>query len=166
MGFSDSIKKFIGIEEDEVFVPEEEVAAAREDILSSKKRENIERKPLSETISTSNPYKNSSKRFSTANTSAFKLVVIEPKSFDECPRLVDSLMSKRPIIVNLEKLDQELGRKIFDFLNGATYALKGNVRKVTNSIFIFTPSNVDINGEEPSGDVDFGFEAKDKNPWR
>ncbi|MCI5698199.1 MAG: cell division protein SepF [Clostridiales bacterium] len=166
MGFSDSIKKFIGIEEEEVYVPEEEVAAAREDILSSKGRESMERKSLTETISTSNPYKNSSKRFSTANTSAFKLVVIEPKSFDECPRLVDSLMSKRPIIVNLEKLDQELGRKIFDFLNGATYALKGNVRKVTNSIFIFTPSNVDINGEDPSGDADFGFEPKDKNPWR
>lgn len=166
MGFSDSIKKFIGIEEDEVYVPEEEIAAAREDILSSKSREPMERKPLTETISTSNPYKNSSKRFSTANTSAFKLVVIEPKSFDECPRLVDSLMSKRPIIVNLEKLDQELGRKIFDFLNGATYALKGNVRKVTNSIFIFTPSNVDINGEDPSADTDFGFEPKDKNPWR
>ena len=164
MGFSDSIKKFIGIEEDEVFVPEDEVAAAKEDILLSKKKDGIERKSFSETITT-NPYKNNSKRFSTANTSAFKLVVIEPKSFDECPRLVDSLMSKRPIIVNLEKLDQELGRKIFDFLNGATYALKGNVRKVTNSIFIFTPSNVDINGEEPSGDVDFGFEPKDKNPW-
>lgn len=38
MGFSDSIKKFIGIEEDEVFVPEDEVAAAKEDILLSKKK--------------------------------------------------------------------------------------------------------------------------------
>ncbi|XVG95456.1 cell division protein SepF [Eubacteriales bacterium KG127] len=165
MGFSDSIKKFIGIEEEE-FATQDEIAMAKEDILASKSLETASRKPLTETIATSNPYKNSSKRFSTANTSAFKLVVIEPKSFDECPRLVDSLMSKRPIIVNLEKLDQELGRKIFDFLNGATYALKGNVRKVTNSIFIFTPSNVDISGEDASKETDFGFEAKDKNPWR
>lgn len=75
MGFSDSIKKFIGIEEDEVFVPEDEVAAAKEDILLSKKKDGIERKSFSETISTTNPYKNNSKRFSTANTSAFKLVI-------------------------------------------------------------------------------------------
>ena len=34
----------------------------------------------------------------------FKLVVTEPKSFDECTRLVDNLKSRKPVIINLEKL--------------------------------------------------------------
>ncbi len=55
-----------------------------------------------------------------AITSAFKLVVIEPSGFDECSKLVDSLKSRKPIIVNLEKLDSDTTRKIFDFLGGAS----------------------------------------------
>lgn len=74
----------------------------------------------------------------------FKLVVTEPSSFDECPKLVDNLKSKKPIIINLEKLENEKARKIFDFLSGATYALNGNVQKVANNIFIFAPENVDV----------------------
>ena len=77
-------------------------------------------------------------------TNAFKLVVIEPASFDECARLVDNLRSRKPVIVNLEKLDTDTARKIFDFLGGATYALNGNVQKVANNIFIFAPENVAI----------------------
>ncbi len=46
-----------------------------------------------------------------ALTSKFKLMVIEPKGFDECSKLVDSLKSRKPIIVNLEKLDSDTARR-------------------------------------------------------
>ena len=45
----------------------------------------------------------------------FKLVVTEPKSFDECPKLVDNLKSEKPVIINLEKLENETARKILIF---------------------------------------------------
>ena len=77
-------------------------------------------------------------------TNPFKLVVIEPEGFEECPKLVDSLKTRKPIIINLEKIESETARKIFDFLSGATYALNGNVQKVANNIFVFAPENVDI----------------------
>ncbi|MBR5488517.1 MAG: cell division protein SepF, partial [Firmicutes bacterium] len=63
------------------------------------------------------------RRLSVAGTNAFKLVLIEPKSFDECPKLVDGLKGRRPVIINLEKIETETAKKIFDFLSGATYAL-------------------------------------------
>ena len=74
----------------------------------------------------------------------FRMVVTMPKSFDECPKLVDNLRNRKPVIINLETLPTEVARKIFDFLSGATYALDGNVQKVADSIFIFAPENVDI----------------------
>ena len=37
------------------------------------------------------------------------------------------------LIINLEKIESESARKIFDFLSGATYALNGNVQKVANN---------------------------------
>lgn len=102
-----------------------------------------------------------------AITSAFKLVVIEPKGFDECSKLVDSLKSRKPIIVNLEKLDADIARKIFDFLGGATYALNGNVQKVANNIFVFAPENVAIAAEGENKPYNFaGVSADDVNPWK
>jgi cell division inhibitor SepF len=98
------------------------------------------------------------------STSPFKLVVIEPQSFEECPKLVDSLKSRKPVIINLEKIESESARKIFDFLSGATYALNGNVQKVANNIFVFAPENVDITGSaENKG---FDFHAAPKETWR
>ncbi len=77
-------------------------------------------------------------------TAQLKMVVIEPQSFDESPRLVDSLKAKKPVIINLENLETDVARKIFDFLSGATYALNGNVQKIANNIFVFAPENVDV----------------------
>jgi cell division inhibitor SepF len=95
----------------------------------------------------------------------FKLVVIEPRNFDECPKLVDNLKNKKPIIINLERIDTEVARKIFDFLSGATYALDGNVQRVANNIFIFAPENVDVTANI---DNTRSFDSNDdlKSPWK
>lgn len=98
-------------------------------------------------------------------TNAFKLVVIEPKGFEECSKLVDSLKSRKPIIVNLEKLESETARKIFDFLGGATYALNGNVQKVANNIFVFAPENVAIFAEGENKPYSFSG-GEENNPWK
>lgn len=96
-----------------------------------------------------------------------KLVVIEPSSFEESPKLVDSLKERKPVIINLEKIDSETARKIFDFLSGATYALNGNVQKVANNIFVFAPDNVDIaSNEANNSDSDFEFATMDTDNWR
>ena len=34
--------------------------------------------------------------------------------FDECPKLVDSLKARKPVIINLEKVESDTARKIFD----------------------------------------------------
>ena len=94
-------------------------------------------------------------------TEQVKLVVIKPQSFEESPKLVDSLRAKKPVIINLEDLETDTARKIFDFLSGATYALNGNVQKVANNIFLFAPENVDVtytNGAKRE-------ETASKSPW-
>ncbi len=100
----------------------------------------------------------------TPNTSQFKMVVIEPKNFDECPKLVDNLKAKKPVIINLEKVESDSARKIFDFLSGATYALNGNVQKIANNIFVFAPENVDVTANIDQKGIDFS--GTPKNAWR
>lgn len=101
-----------------------------------------------------------------AITNAFKLVVIEPQGFEECSALVDSLKSRKPVIVNLEKLEPDMARKIFDFLGGATYALNGNVQKVANNIFVFAPENVVIAADSEHKPYNFSDKNEDYNPWK
>ncbi len=167
MGFSDTFKKLVGIEEIEDEFDEEELQAEKERLS----KESVRKPSVSEykTPKTSSSSGETPKavpierRVSVAGTSAFKLVVIEPKSFDECPKLVDSLKGRRPVIINLEKIETETAKKIFDFLSGATYALNGNVQKVANNIFIFAPESVDIAANQDERGFDFGG---GKNPWR
>lgn len=168
MGFSDTFKKLVGIEDIEEDFAEEEIAAEKERLSRDNiSRESI-RRPQPEFKSPANTAEPQKvmpveRRISVAGTSAFKLVVIEPKSFDECPKLVDSLKGRRPVIINLEKIETETAKKIFDFLSGATYALNGNVQKVANNIFIFAPESVDIAASQDERGFDFGG---NKNPWR
>lgn len=74
----------------------------------------------------------------------FKVLVVEPRSFDEVQTIVDQLKSRRPVILNLEGLDKELAQRILNFLGGAIYALAGESQKVSSSIFFFAPQGVDV----------------------
>ena len=81
----------------------------------------------------------SNKVVSMQNTAArqqFKLVVTEPKSFDECPKLVDSLKSRKPVIINLEKLETEKARKIFDFLSVGGIAITNQLMIASTTISV------------------------------
>ena len=105
-----------------------------------------------------------SKKMSMNQSSPFKMVVIEPKSLEECRKLVDNLKARKPVIINLEKVETDLARKMFDFLGGATYALDGTVQRVTQNIFIFAPNNVNIKAK-----LDRATEAgvaESASPWK
>lgn len=164
MGFKETLGKMIGIEGD----PDETITA--EEIEKEKARlKEKEFKPAApaykapaQVVSTQQKPQQQKNNLSYNGTSAFKLVVIEPKSFDECPKLVDSLKGRRPVIINLENIETETAKKIFDFLSGATYALNGGVQKVASNIFIFAPESVDIasNNQE-----DRNFEFGKNGSW-
>ncbi|OPZ74793.1 MAG: Cell division protein SepF [Firmicutes bacterium ADurb.Bin456] len=76
-----------------------------------------------------------------------RVVVIEPKAYDEVKDIVDNLKNRCPVIVNLEQATPELARRVVDFVMGASYALNGSQQKVGTGIFLFVPSNMDISSE-------------------
>lgn len=75
---------------------------------------------------------------------SLKVLVVEPRSFEEVQTIVDQMRARRPVILNLESLDKELAQKILNFLNGAIYALGGETQRVSGGIFFFAPQGVDI----------------------
>lgn len=75
-----------------------------------------------------------------------KIVVHEPISYEEAPEIVEDLKARKAVVINFERLDINLKRQIFDFLNGALYAIEGRIQKVNKDIFILAPDNVEIDG--------------------
>lgn len=76
-----------------------------------------------------------------------KVVVSEPRVFEDVQGLAENLKNRRPVIVNLEKAEPELAKRVVDFISGATYALNGTLQKVGSGIFLVVPSNMDISSD-------------------
>lgn len=77
-----------------------------------------------------------------------------PRTLADAQRAAEDLKERRPVIVNLEKADDELARRVIDFISGVTYALNGFYERVGEKVFLFTPSNIIIADEdevEPGG---------------
>lgn len=78
---------------------------------------------------------------------SMEVCVIKPTSVDDAREITETLLSGRTVILNLEGLDLEVAQRIIDFTSGATFAINGNLQKISNYIFLVTPTNVDISGD-------------------
>ena len=76
-----------------------------------------------------------------------EVCVIKPTTMEEAREIADTLVDNSTVILNLEGIDVELAQRIIDFTSGATFAMHGNLQKISNYIFLATPNGVDISGD-------------------
>lgn len=69
-------------------------------------------------------------------------------NYDMTGEICSYIKAKKPIIVNMEKIDQHEMQRAVDYLTGASCALNGSVEKITDNIFIFVPEHIHINPEK------------------
>jgi cell division inhibitor SepF len=77
-----------------------------------------------------------------------RVFIAEPKEFEEIQVIADNFKDNIPVIINLQEVGQDLSKRVIDFCSGLTYALEGNIRKVTEKVFLITPYNVEVSSEE------------------
>ena len=89
----------------------------------------------------------------TQRPTAMKVVVIEPKVFEDSESITHQLRDMRPVLINFENTDTHEAARIVDFVSGATFAFDGKLEKVGKDIFMCVPVNVsiDYNNESESG---------------
>ncbi|OYD06634.1 cell division protein SepF [Paludifilum halophilum] len=75
-----------------------------------------------------------------------RVVLVEPRSYDEAQDVADHLKNHRPAVVNLQRISRDQAMRIVDFLSGTVYAIGGSINKLGTHIFICTPANIDIQG--------------------
>ena len=76
-----------------------------------------------------------------------EVTVIEPRSFSESAQIVKKLIDKKTVILHLDLLDKEQSQRTIDFVCGAAHALNGTAQKISDMVFIFTPSSVSLSVE-------------------
>ncbi|SFJ91069.1 cell division protein SepF [Thermoflavimicrobium dichotomicum] len=126
MSMMNRIKGFFGVnEDDEHYEEEEEVDMETHHTPPPKGKSNI---------------------VSLHTQKNIRLVLFEPRAYEETQEIADNLKSHRPVVVNLQRVRRDQALRIVDFLSGTVYALGGQIQKLGPHIFICTPANVDIQG--------------------
>lgn len=96
---------------------------------------------------------------------AYRMIVVEPYTFGDSEKIADHLKSYRPVVINLEKTEEEVGRRLIDFVSGVTYALEGHIEQVSQAIFLAVPNNMTVDTENytyTTGSAGLNMDA----PWK
>mgnify|MGYP001221496823 FL=1 len=81
------------------------------------------------------------------SSSKVKISIQEPLTYDDGPYILNDIMNRKVVILNLEMLEVDKKRQIFDFVSGGIYSLDGDISKVTKDIFVIAPRGIEIEGE-------------------
>lgn len=76
-----------------------------------------------------------------------KMVLFEPRSFEEAEEIATRLKENRAAVVNLHKLQRDYAQRTIDFLRGVIFALDGTIQKIGHDVVLCTPKNVSVQGE-------------------
>ncbi|GEN55709.1 cell division protein SepF [Halolactibacillus alkaliphilus] len=75
-----------------------------------------------------------------------KVVLSEPRRYDEIQEIADHVVNRRSVVINLQRVSKEEAMRIVDFLSGTVYAVSGDIQKLGPHTFLCTPDNVEIQG--------------------
>ena len=94
-------------------------------------------------------------------SSGMKVVIVEPKAFEDSENIANQLRDMRPVVINFENTDPHEAARIVDFVSGATFALDGKLEKIGKDIFICVPVNVTVDYTDKEY-----TEISDKLSWK
>ncbi|MBY5035281.1 cell division protein SepF [Streptococcus gallolyticus] len=71
-----------------------------------------------------------------------------PKKYDEAPEIVNLLLDNISVLIDFQYMSETQARRCLDYLDGARSVLSGNLKKVSNTMWLLTPVNVTVNIED------------------
>ena len=80
-------------------------------------------------------------------STGLEVSMIKPTSIEDSKEICDYLLAGKAVVLNMEGLQTDVAQRIIDFTSGSTYAINGNLQKISNYIFIATPESVELSGD-------------------
>lgn len=152
MGFLDELKRLThpyedemedDYDEDEDVYEDEDEPEERDQTPPPREREEPRRREYQEP-----PRRNNGGKVVNIHaTTQLQVVLVKPDRYENASEIADHLRDKRTVVLNLEKTQKDVSRRLLDFLSGVAYAQEGKIKKVALQTYIVTPYNVDIMGD-------------------
>ncbi|QSZ28198.1 cell division protein SepF [Aceticella autotrophica] len=76
-----------------------------------------------------------------------KVLIAKPEEFQQAQNICLELKNKKPVIIDVQSMDKNDAQRLIDFISGAIFALNGEIKKISNFIFLVVPDNFDISGD-------------------
>ncbi|WP_087972989.1 cell division protein SepF [Oceanobacillus rekensis] len=83
---------------------------------------------------------------SSVQQSSSKVVLCEPRNYNEAQEIADNIVNRRAVVINLQRVEHQQAKRIVDFLSGTVYAVNGDIQKLGSETFLCTPDNVEVSG--------------------
>ncbi|MDO4605525.1 MAG: cell division protein SepF [Helcococcus sp.] len=159
MAIWDKIKDFIGIEDDyydedydeyidDNFGDNEEA----EDIVSDEttkldKTLKSEKTDTNLTQTISHRPIETNRYYKTKSGENMVVTIREPMTYEDGKLVIDDILQRKAVVLNLENLEVDKKTQIFYFVSGGVYSLKGTIQNVTKDIYVLAPEGVEIDGK-------------------
>ncbi|MEC6747619.1 cell division protein SepF [Marinilactibacillus sp. XAAS-LB27] len=153
MGIKDRLNNFFFLEEDS-----EEIEEVTEQKSAPKQvREKATPKVEKTVVAKTQPIRKSAAPAQSPNIVAInhqqaikkpRINVMEPRTYSEVQSVADILLNNQSVILNFRRMEKDQAKKVIDFLMGTTYAIKGDIERIGDEIFVCTPNSVELDGAE------------------
>ncbi|MFC6355837.1 cell division protein SepF [Luethyella okanaganae] len=91
-----------------------------------------------------------------------EILTVHPRQYRDAQVIAESFRDGIPVIINLSQMSDGDARRLIDFASGLSQGLYGKIERVTNKVFLLSPSHVVVSGEngENESDVEASFFAQ------
>lgn len=90
-------------------------------------------------------------------SSSYQITTLQPRSYNEARQIGEAFREHIPVIMNLTEMSDDDAKRLVDFAAGLIFGLRGSIEKVTNKVFLLSPSNVAVSAEDKRLIVTGGF---------
>ncbi|NHU84404.1 cell division protein SepF [Kocuria sp. JC486] len=81
------------------------------------------------------------------------ITTVHPRSYNDAKSVGESFRDGTPVIMDLTDLGEAEAKRLVDFAAGLVYALHGSIERVTTTVFLLTPSYVEVVDNSAAGDT-------------
>ncbi len=79
---------------------------------------------------------------------SYQITTLQPRSYNEARQIGEAFREHIPVIMNLTEMSDEDAKRLVDFAAGLIFGLHGSIEKVTNKVFLLSPSTVAVSAED------------------
>ena len=79
-----------------------------------------------------------------ADSSKYRVVLVKPEEFDAATAIAKHICQGNTVILNCEETNEQVARRVIDFLSGCAFALDGSIKKASKNVIIIAPREVGV----------------------